>query len=364
LKLDLPMNLHVPHVRRLLVAHAGDVRLDSSALEAATIRADFERARPTLSETRDGVAIRYRWVPRIGWLLRRREPRARIELAERTSWFVRFEGGTGTIDGDLRRIDLGGMEIAGSIQSLDLSLPEPVRPTSIRLTGSAGRLSFHRHVGVPIRIRISGSVSAYEIDGQRHGSISGGLDVRSAGTVESDAGYDVEVRGDVGRVLADTATRDAASDGSTGGGEEVRLPPWLGVANRVIIGLQRLGLAIGTMHTLTVPGRRTGLPRTTPISPLSVDGVEYVVSIPGTEWVKNARVSGSGVLARGRRKETVRLVELDQAERAPILRAFPKKVPHGVRFFVMTGVVASADPDSFAAAAPRCAVFRVERLAP
>jgi hypothetical protein len=56
----------------------------------------------------------------------------------------------------------------------------------------------------------------------------------------------------------------------------------------------------------------------------------------------------------------VTLVELPPDERVPILREFPRRVPHGVQFFVQGGIVESADPEAFAAAAPRCPVFRVE----
>ena len=53
------------------------------------------------------------------------------------------------------------------------------------------------------------------------------------------------------------------------------------------------------------------------------------------------------------------LVELPVEERGPILREFPREVPHGVRFFHhLYGV--SGDPEEFAALAPRCPVFRVE----
>jgi deazaflavin-dependent oxidoreductase (nitroreductase family) len=139
-------------------------------------------------------------------------------------------------------------------------------------------------------------------------------------------------------------------------------PPWLKWANKIIIGLQRLGLPLGTMHLLTVPGRRTGVPRTTPVSPYTVDGQRYVVAgqIDG-DWAKNVRAAGTAVLARGRRRETVRLVELPVDERGPILREFPAKVPHGVTMFLKTGTVESPTPESFEAAAPRCGVFRIER---
>ena len=139
-----------------------------------------------------------------------------------------------------------------------------------------------------------------------------------------------------------------------------RLPRWLGPTNRVIIALQHRGLVIGTMRLLSVPGRKSGKLRTTPVSPLTVDGRRYIVAgLEGADWVKNARAAGWGVLARGRKEERVSLVELPVEERAFILREFPRKVPHGVQFFRQLYEV-SGDPEEFAALAPRCPVFRIE----
>ena len=143
--------------------------------------------------------------------------------------------------------------------------------------------------------------------------------------------------------MTDTSTTDA-----------VRLPWWLKPSNRVVIVLNRLGLAIGTQHVLSVPGRRTGKLHSTPVSLVTVDGERYICSFPWTDWVKNARAAGWGMLSRGRKTERVQLVELPVTERAPVLREFPRQVPHGVRFFRLP-----PDPDAFAAAAPRLTVFRV-----
>jgi hypothetical protein len=140
-----------------------------------------------------------------------------------------------------------------------------------------------------------------------------------------------------------------------------RLPWWLKYANRVIIPLNRLGLALGTQHVLTVPGRKTGRPHSTPVSLLTVDGRRYICSLPGTDWVKNARAAGWGILARGRRRERIALVELPAEERVPVLREFPRQVPHGVQFFVTVGAVRPpADPEAFAAAAPLLTVIRID----
>jgi len=148
--------------------------------------------------------------------------------------------------------------------------------------------------------------------------------------------------------------------GSNTTADGARLPRWLGPANRVIIALQLRGVVIGTMRLLSVPGRKSGKMRTTPVSPLTVDGQRYIVGgLEGADWVKNARAAGWGVLARGRKEEWVSLVELPVEERGPVLREFPLRVPHGVGFFrQLYGV--SGDPEEFAALAPLCPVFRVE----
>jgi deazaflavin-dependent oxidoreductase (nitroreductase family) len=149
------------------------------------------------------------------------------------------------------------------------------------------------------------------------------------------------------------ARRRAVSEGG-------RLPRWLRVANPVIVALQRRGLVIGTMRLLSVPGRKSGRLRTTPVSPLTVGGKRYIIGgFEEADWVRNARAAGWGILARGRKEERVTLVELPSEERGPILRKFPREVPHGVQFFrQLYGV--SGEPEEFAALAPRCPVFRVE----
>jgi hypothetical protein len=139
------------------------------------------------------------------------------------------------------------------------------------------------------------------------------------------------------------------------------LPPWLNVFNRVIIGLQRLGFVVGSMHVLAVPGRRSGILRSSPVSLLTLGDHRYIVAgLDNADWVLNARVAGRGILHRGRTEEHVSLVELPVADRAPILREFPRLVPQGVQFFTrLYGV--TVDPEAFAGLAEQCPVFRVER---
>ena len=115
------------------------------------------------------------------------------------------------------------------------------------------------------------------------------------------------------------------------------------------------------MRLFSVPGRRSGELRTTPVSPLTMSGLRYVVGLQDAGWVKNARTAGWGILTCGRNEEWVVLVELPPEERAPVLRAFPREVPQDKgRVLSPAGIADSPDSEAFAAAAPRCAVFRIE----
>lgn len=139
------------------------------------------------------------------------------------------------------------------------------------------------------------------------------------------------------------------------------LPRWLPTANRLVKLLQRMGLPLGTIHVLTVPGRVSGAPRPTPVSPLTVAGRRYVIAaLPQADWARNARVAGTGVLAYGRRRRPVTLTEVTDPDlRRTVVRAFPTEVPHGVQFFVRLGLVRGTDPDEFAAIADEVAVFEL-----
>lgn len=149
------------------------------------------------------------------------------------------------------------------------------------------------------------------------------------------------------------------------GAKALKPPRWLKPANKVFIAMSRLGLSFGgeSPVVLTVPGRKTGAPRSTPVTPMTLDGKRYVVGgFPGADWVRNARAAREATLERGRRSERVRMVELPAEDARPVLRAFPTKVPTGVGFMKRSGLVTDARPEEFEALAGRCAVFRLDPL--
>jgi deazaflavin-dependent oxidoreductase (nitroreductase family) len=111
------------------------------------------------------------------------------------------------------------------------------------------------------------------------------------------------------------------------------------------------------MYLLTVRGRRTGARDSTPVTLVEQSTNHWLVAPYGeVSWVRNARAAGQVTLSRGRRSETVAIVELRPAEAAPVLQQYVTEVPITRPFF-------DAKPDSpveaFVAEAPGHPVFRI-----
>jgi deazaflavin-dependent oxidoreductase (nitroreductase family) len=129
------------------------------------------------------------------------------------------------------------------------------------------------------------------------------------------------------------------------------------VLNPLVAGLTRLGLPLAGSAVLAVRGRTTGELRTTPVNPLTLDGERYLVAARGhTQWVRNLRVAGEAQLRVGRRVEHVGAVELADADKLPVLRAYLRTWGWEVGAF-FDGVDADSPDDVLLAAAPRHPVF-------
>lgn len=119
---------------------------------------------------------------------------------------------------------------------------------------------------------------------------------------------------------------------------------------------------MGPVHLLSVPGRRSGELRATPVSPLEYKGERWLVAgIGGADWVKNLRASGWGILTKGTRTERITVIEVPAEERAPILQAFMQHMPGGRLAFP----VGPDEPlEAFAAIADSYPIFRVTTTTP
>ena len=133
------------------------------------------------------------------------------------------------------------------------------------------------------------------------------------------------------------------------------------VFNPLVAWLTRRGLSLAGSRVLEVRGRTSGEWRATPVNPLPLDGAEYLVAPRGhTQWVRNMRVAGGGRLRKGRRIEEFTAVELDDAEKPEILRAYLAKWKWEVGAF-FDGVGADATDEELLAIAPGYPVFRITR---
>ena len=129
------------------------------------------------------------------------------------------------------------------------------------------------------------------------------------------------------------------------------------LGNSLIGSLARLGLAGRRTHVLTVPGRKTGRARSTPVQLLFLDAERWLVAPYGEgDWVKNARAAGAVELTRARKTERVRVDEVGREEAAPVLREYLRHTPIVKPYFDAT---TDSPLEAFAAEATRHPVFRV-----
>ncbi|OBF49688.1 deazaflavin-dependent nitroreductase [Mycobacterium sp. 852002-53434_SCH5985345] len=140
-------------------------------------------------------------------------------------------------------------------------------------------------------------------------------------------------------------------------------PRWLKPMNKFMIAMQKLGVPTGPPMVLTVPGRKTGKARSTPMTPFRLDGQLFAVAgFPGADWARNARAAGAGTLRKGRKVQRVRITELAAEQARPVLREYPNEVPVGVAFLKRSGLVRHGHPEEVEALAGRIAVFRLDPI--
>jgi deazaflavin-dependent oxidoreductase (nitroreductase family) len=126
--------------------------------------------------------------------------------------------------------------------------------------------------------------------------------------------------------------------------------------NALIKLLTRVGLAGRHTYVLTVRGRKTGRPHSTPVT-LIEDGDRWLVAPYGeVGWVRNVRAAGQVELSRKGRSEMLYVEEVRPEEAARVLREYLKQVPIVRPYFNVT-------PDSplkdFQTEAARHPVFRL-----
>jgi deazaflavin-dependent oxidoreductase (nitroreductase family) len=134
-----------------------------------------------------------------------------------------------------------------------------------------------------------------------------------------------------------------------------------GLARRALNALVRMLLPLGlgprSTYLLTVAGRRSGRPRTTPVTLVEEGGRRWLVAPYGdVAWVRNLRAAGRATLSRGRRTEAIAVREITAEEAAPVLKWYVTRVPITRPYF---DVRPESDLAAFRAEAPRHPVFAI-----
>lgn len=134
------------------------------------------------------------------------------------------------------------------------------------------------------------------------------------------------------------------------------VPP---IVNRVWRFIIRSGLGPKTMILLTVYGRKTGKPYTTPIALVTLNGEQFIVAPYGAvNWVLNARANPKVSVRQGKHSWDARAEELPSNQVGSILKKYVAE--HVVTQSYFTAHPNSS-PEEFEKEASRHPVFRLQR---
>ena len=101
----------------------------------------------------------------------------------------------------------------------------------------------------------------------------------------------------------------------------MHVPGYVGVFNPIARRVLKAGALMGPNALITVRGRKSGLPRTTPVALVEIDGRRWVIGTFGdTNWVRNLRAAGEATVSVGRRREDVKAAELVGEDRISFFR--------------------------------------------
>jgi deazaflavin-dependent oxidoreductase (nitroreductase family) len=127
------------------------------------------------------------------------------------------------------------------------------------------------------------------------------------------------------------------------------VPKVVPVFNPIARLLLAAGVPLGFNGLITIRGRTSGLPRTTPVAIIQASGRRWVWAPWGdVHWVRNLRAAGQATIEFRRHKEEVTGTELSATERVEffrdILAPIARRIPFGVTFIRIADGVDLDDP--------------------
>jgi F420H(2)-dependent quinone reductase len=144
--------------------------------------------------------------------------------------------------------------------------------------------------------------------------------------------------------------------------EHYQRPDWFTkhVFNRAVALATRLGISVWGSRVLRVRGRKSGEWRSSPVNLLTIGNTQYLVAPRGhTQWVRNIRIAGGGELVLGAKAQPIKVVEIPDDGKVPILREYLRRWKFETGMF-FGGVSADSSDDELRRIAPDHPVFRIQ----
>ena len=134
-------------------------------------------------------------------------------------------------------------------------------------------------------------------------------------------------------------------------------PWWVTIFTPIAKFLLGAGVPLGFNGLITIRGRKSGTPRTTPVAVIKVDGRRWVWAPWGeVNWVRNLRAAGRATITTNRREAEVTATELDRDGRLEFFRdrlgPLARGIPLGTWFIRTVDGVDLHDPQEAADGRP------------
>lgn len=136
-----------------------------------------------------------------------------------------------------------------------------------------------------------------------------------------------------------------------------RLSPGTRAVNWVFAAMTRAGIGASYRHILTVRGRTTGRPHSTPVDVIEAAGHRWLVAGDGpANWARNARAAGEVTLRRGRSSQRYTVTEPGPSETVAVLRRYMAQIRVTRPYF---DAAPDSPDDAIKAELPRHPVFQL-----
>jgi hypothetical protein len=182
---------------RLVFRHGiGNLTIRVDASMPGIYRGEFYGPKPQATEAEGLITIDY---PRFNPLMWGRTS-ASVTISPSVAWAIEIDGGVSHWDGDLRNVDLAGIDVRGGLSQVNLQLPRPTGSVRIHVSGGASGLTMRRPTGVGARVRIGGGASKLALDDQVFGAVGGPVALETPGYSMDGDRYTVEIGGGASKI--------------------------------------------------------------------------------------------------------------------------------------------------------------------